>query len=98
MKFLNDDQSFWATIVLAAFIKAGFSNYASMRIGVASFAAAIFVPFVGTNPLLTWLGWDYQSYVIITAALLAWLGENVVKGISALDIDRVISLLRGGAK
>lgn len=95
MEFFGQPVKFWITVAVAAMIKAMFSRYDSIKIGLASLLAAIFVPWLLTDAVIHWLEIERDAYLLPTAGLLAWSGEQIVKFVSALDPKTLIDLYRG---
>ena len=92
------DFQFWITVGIAAMIKFFLSTYHSWRVGIASLAAAIFVPWLFTLPVLDWMDLNPDIYTLPTAGLLAWSGEQLIKGLAAMDLKSVVAAIRGGLK
>ncbi len=92
------DLQFWVTVSIAALIKWLFSTYDRWRIGLASLAAAIFIPWLFTRPVLDWMALNPDIYTLPTAGLLAWGGEQLIKAIISLDLKGAIALWRGSGK
>lgn len=92
------DFQFWVTVGIAAAIKWMLSTYQSWRIGIASLTAAIFVPWLFTWPVLDWLELNPEIYTLPTAGLLAWSGEQLIKGIMAMDLKGLLAIVRGQGK
>jgi len=95
MNIFGQEGAFWATVGIAAVIKGLFSNYKSRKTALASFAAAVFTPWLFTNAILDWMTWDADTYLLPTAGLLAWTGEQLVKAISSLDVEKLLMKLAG---
>ncbi len=92
------DFQFWVTVGICAAIKWLFSSYTSWRVSAASLLAAIFCPWLFTVPVLDWMELSPEVYTLPTAGLLAWSGEQLVKGLSAMDLKSIVAAIKGGLK
>lgn len=92
------DIQFWITVGIAAAIKWLFSTYQSWRVSIASLCTAIFIPWLFTPAVMDWMGLEPEIYTLPTAGLLAWSGEQLIKGLMAMDLKSVVSAIKGGLK
>lgn len=95
MNIFGQEGAFWATVLIAAAIKWMFSVYKTRKTQLASFAAAVFTPWLLTDAILDWMTWDPDTYLLPTAGLLAWTGEQLVKAISSLDVEKLLLKIAG---
>ena len=94
MPLLGQEASFWITVGIAASIKALLSRFQTLRAATASMAAAVFVPWLFTDAVLDWMNWDRQTYLLPTAGLLAWLGEQWVRALLGLNLEKLARLAK----
>ncbi|RMC33757.1 hypothetical protein [Paracoccus alkanivorans] len=76
---MSDELKFWIVIVGAAVVKLLITKTQSVIQAVTSMAAAIFMAWVFTDPILSWLEWPAESYRNAVAAVLALLGDTLIR-------------------
>lgn len=69
----------WLAILGAVAVKLLLSDKLTIFRSVATSSAGIFAAWVFTDPLLNGLGWEPDRYRVAVAAMLALLGENILR-------------------
>lgn len=98
MQLFGQELSFWIAVAGATVFKLFSSQHHSLRRTVLTVGAAVFSAWVFTEPLLTFMDWNREVYTAPTAALLALSGESLMRGVMGLDLDRLVSLIRGSGR
>lgn len=98
MNIGGHDQTFWLTVIAAAILKIWASRGRSWKEAVFSGAIALFVAWVFTKPLISWMAWDAETYTIPVAVLLAWTSESIVRFIISLTPERALEIVKGFRK
>lgn len=76
---MSDEIKFWIVILGAAVVKMLITKTQSVFQAVTSMAAAIFMAWVFTDPVLSWLEWPAENYRNAVAAVLALLGDTLIR-------------------
>lgn len=103
MNFLGHDIAFWFASLGAAFLKMVLSPWGGAIKGAISFVSAVFLAMIFTDPVLTYLNLNPETYKSAIAALVTLTGEGVVRWLlQVVDkptrIWELIKLWRGGGR
>lgn len=98
MDFGGHDHRFWITVAAALGIKLVTSPFQSRWRAVVMVLSGLFIAWVFTMPVVTWLAIDPETYVIPVAALLAITGEGIVRWLIHVTPDKVFEMIWRGSK
>lgn len=76
---MSDDLRMLITVICAVLIKLIISETLSIIRAASTIGAAIFSAWVFTDPALHWFALDPERYRLAVAAILALLGENLIR-------------------
>ena len=79
MNLFGHDWAFWAAAIVAACMKLILSPWEGVLRGLATFAAALFFAVVFTDPMLSYLNLDPNTYRTAMTAIVALTGEGIAR-------------------
>lgn len=79
LQHLISDVSFWASVVGAAVLKLLFSPFQSWWKSFSTMVSAVFCAWVFTAPVMDLMGWNPDIYENAVAAVIALMGEGVMR-------------------
>lgn len=92
MNIFGHEPSFWIAVGGATLFKLLTSKSQSWKTGVVTVGSAVLAAWVATDAVLAWMGWDAQTYKAPTAALIALVGENLMRSLVTLNAEKLIQL------
>lgn len=92
MNFFGHEPSFWIAVGGATLFKLLTSHRVSWRAGLVTVGSAVLAAWVATDAVLAWMEWDPDTYKAPTAAIIALVGENVMRSIMTLNLNKLIQI------
>ena len=92
MMILGHDLSFWVAVGGATLFKLLTSHNQSWKKGLLTVGSAVLAAWLATDAVLHWMNWSPDTYKAPTAAMIALVGENVMRWIVTINPERLIKL------
>lgn len=92
------EPAFWVAVVIAAAFKWLTSERQSWRVSLAGALSAVGCAWLFTDAVVAYLDWNPETYKAPTAAIIALMGENIMRSLSKMDLDKLVQIWKGGAK
>lgn len=95
MNFFGHEPSFWFAVIGAAVFKVLGSQHQNWKRSLLTVAGAVFAAWVATDAVLVFMEWDAETYKAPTAAIIALVGENVMRWLINLTPDEFFKSIKG---
>ena len=92
MNIFGHEPSFWIAVGFTTLFKVMASENRSWKSVFVTVFAAILAAWLLTDAVLAWMEWDNENYKAPTAALIALVGENLMRWLIKLDAEKLIKL------
>lgn len=94
--FLGYDFNFWLSVGFATVIKFLLGAPSPLWKSFVTGLVGVWAAWTFTKPFLDFWGWESETYLVATAAVLAILGENLIRTITDVtrDPSRLAQFLR----
>ena len=94
MNIFGHDSSFWVAVIGATVFRIVTSQKEGWKQVLITGSTALFVAWAATDAVLDFWDWDPDKYKTLTAGMIVLVGENIMRTLVTMDLERLVKLYK----